>query len=73
LLPFESEVTEQNNQLSVKGEGELLILWHLASSPEQLADDWRELLIDYLENGAKDVDLSKFADRLEDAAKASMK
>lgn len=73
LLPFESEVTEQNNQLYVKGEGELLILWHLASSPEQLADDWRELLIDYLEKGAKDVDLSKFADRLEDAAKASMK
>ncbi len=73
LLPFESEVTKKDHQLTVEGEGELLILWHLASSPDQLTDDWRELLSDFLPKDAKEVDLSKFADLLEQAAKASMK
>lgn len=73
LLPFESETNKINQQLSVRGEGEVLILWHFPVSPRQLVDDWQGLLRDFIDTDSAHTDLTILSDRLEQAAEQLMK
>ncbi|MEN9991767.1 MAG: hypothetical protein RLZZ224_1469 [Verrucomicrobiota bacterium] len=73
LLPFESEVDVQGDELRVSGEGELLILWHIPENAGNLASDWKTLLHRFVDHPSEPVDLNQLADRLEQSAKESTK
>ena len=68
LLPFESEVVNDNTSLTIEGEGELLLLWHMNPSQEYHSRSWRSLVSDDEQGDDQHPDLSLIADALEAAA-----
>lgn len=66
LIPFESEVTAEGDALVIRGEGELLLLWHWPQ--EDLITTWQSLLKDYDPAGGEHPNIAKIADLLQQEA-----
>ena len=66
LIPFESEVSAEGNALVIRGEGELLLIWHWPRD-EQITT-WQSLLREYDPAGGEHPDIAKIADHLQHEA-----
>jgi hypothetical protein len=66
LIPFESEVSAEANALVIRGEGELLLIWHWPQDDQFTT--WQSLLREYDPAGGEHPDITKIADHLQHEA-----
>lgn len=66
LIPFESEVSAEGNALVIRGEGELLLIWHWPKDDQFTT--WQSLLREYDPAGGEHPDIAKIADVLQKEA-----
>lgn len=66
LIPFESEVSAEDDALVIRGEGELLLIWHWPQ--DDRFTTWQSLLREYDPAGGEHPDIAKISDLLQEEA-----
>lgn len=66
LIPYESEVSAEGDALVIRGEGELLLIWHWPQDGHFTT--WQSLLREYDPAGGEHPDIAKIADLLQQEA-----